>query len=122
MPWDVLVFPEFDEEIMSLDIEVQRKLFAKARLLADFGPQLARPHVDTLYDSQHNNMKELRFSVRGGVWRVAFAFDPKRQAVLLVAGDKNGQNQQKFYRKFIREADARFTVWLDAMQGGENES
>lgn len=57
-------------------------------------------------------MKELRFNGADGVWRVAFAFDPKRQAILLVAGYKSGKNQKRFYRRLINAADRRFTKYL----------
>ena len=63
-------------------------LLAATGLLEVHGPTLGRPHVDTLKGSRYANMKDLRFDAAGGVWRVAFAFDPKRQAVILVAGDK----------------------------------
>jgi DNA-binding transcriptional regulator YiaG len=56
----------------------------------EFGPAAKRPRVDTLKGSNHANMKELRFHTSGGVWRVAFAFDPRRRAILLIAGDKSG--------------------------------
>jgi hypothetical protein len=59
-------------------------------LISHIGPDLGRPHVDTLNNSRHSNMKELRFKADNGVWRVAFAFDPERKAILLVAGDKSG--------------------------------
>lgn len=66
--------------------DLQDELLAHAKLLAEFGPNLGRPTVDTLKASRHANMKELRFEWANEVWRVAFAFDPKRQATLL-AGD-----------------------------------
>ena len=53
-------------------------------------------------------MKELRFYSADGVWRVAFAFDPKRKAVLLVAADKSGGSEKRFYRQLIAKADQRF--------------
>lgn len=53
-------------------------------------------------------MKELRFTVEDGVWRVAFAFDPSRCALLLVAGDKAGISERRFYRSLVERADARF--------------
>ena len=53
-------------------------------------------------------MRELPFDAAGGVWRVAFAFDPKRRAVLLVAGDKSGGSEKRFYAELIRKADGRF--------------
>lgn len=77
-----------------------------------FGPQLGRPRADTLRGSRHANMKELRFSAAGGEWRLAFAFDPKRKAILLVAGDKSGGSEKRFYRELIRKADERFDAHL----------
>jgi hypothetical protein len=57
-------------------------------------------------------MKELRFSAADGEWRLAFAFNPKRRAVLLVAGDKSGGSEKRFYRELIRKADDRFDAHL----------
>jgi len=68
--------------------------------------------VDTLNGSKHANMKELRFDAAGGAWRAAFAFDTVRQAVILVAGDKTGGSQARFYRTLIATADRRFDVHL----------
>ena len=73
-------------------------------LLEQFGPQLGRPQADTLNDSRRANLKELRFAAADGVWRVAFAFDPKRTAILLVAGDKSGVSEKRFYRQLIDTA------------------
>jgi hypothetical protein len=81
-------------------------------MLQEFGPQLGRPRVDTLNGSRHANMKELRFSAADGEWRVAFAFDPRRKAILLVAGDKSGGSEKRFYRELIRKADQRFDAHL----------
>ena len=76
------------------------------------GPELGRPHVDTLNNSRHANMKELRFIAAGGIWRVVFAFDPRRHAILLVAGDKSGSSQKRFYKQLIKKADTRFDAHL----------
>jgi len=57
-------------------------------------------------------MKELRFSAADGEWRVAFAFDTKRKAFLLVAGDKSGINEKRFYRALVQKADDRFDAHL----------
>ncbi len=73
---------------------------------------VGRPRVDTLNGSHHANMKELRFSAADGEWRVAFAFDTKRKAILLAAGDKSGVNEKRFYRELIRKADYRFDAHL----------
>jgi len=59
-------------------------------------------------------MKELRFEAVGGAWRTAFAFDPRRRAILLVAGDKSGGSQKRFYRELIAQADRRFSACFSA--------
>ena len=102
----------FDPEFDALPEDVQSALRAHALLLEQFGPQLGRPRVDTLKRSRHANMKELRFDAADGVWRVAFAFDPKRSAVLLIAGDKSGGGEKRFYRQLIAKADERFDEHL----------
>jgi hypothetical protein len=61
-------------------------------------------------------MKEMRFDAEDGVWRVAFVFDPKRRAILLVAGDKSGGSGKRFYRELIRKADLRFDAHLERMK------
>ena len=92
--WIVEIGDEFQPEYDALHEEVQDELLAMARLLQQFGPQLKRPHADTMNGSSHANMKELRFKAADGIWRVAFAFDPRRKAVLLVAGDKSGTSEE----------------------------
>ena len=62
-------------------------------------------------------MKELRFDAAGGVWRVAFAFDPRRRAILLVAGDKAGVGQQRFYERLIAKAAGRLDAHLRRLKG-----
>ena len=113
MPWTVLLHAEFDAEAQTFAPEVRRELAAMIALLQQFGPHLKRPRCDTLKGSKHANMKELRFDAADGVWRVAFAFDPDRQAVLLVGGDKSGTSSKKFYKALIRTADQRFDDWVE---------
>ena len=94
MSWSVDFHDEFVPEFRSLHRQVQDEVFAVAHLLKQFGPMLGRPRVDTLNGSRHANMKEMRFASADGEWRLAFAFDPMRKAVLLVAGDKSGVSAQ----------------------------
>ena len=112
MNWTVVFHEEFEPEFDRLPIAVQNKLLANAALLERFGSTLSRPRVDTLKGSKYPNLKELRFNVGDGVWRVAFAFDPQRQAVLLIAGDKSNANQKRFYRRLIRTAEQRLNNYL----------
>lgn len=112
MSWVVEIGDEFEPELDALPEEVRAEIYALTRVLQQFGPQLGRPRVDTLNGSAFANMKELRFDAADGVWRVAFAFDPKRKGILLVAGEKSGVGEKKFYRELIRKADERFDAHL----------
>ena len=113
MAWSVLLHDDFDAEFSALDELLQDEL------LAEFGPNLGRPTVDTLKGSRHANMKELRFAWQSEVWRVAFAFDPLRQAILLVGGDKGGADQRRFYRRLIAVADDRYDDHLASLNANE---
>ena len=99
---------EFASEFEGFSEPVRQKIISMAGLLRTFGPQLGRPQVDTLKGSKHSNMKELRFDADDGVWRVAFALDLRRRAILLVGGDKSSVSKDRFYRNLIEIADRRF--------------
>lgn len=116
MEWTVQFGDEFEPEFLELPQAVQDGILAIARVLQQIGPQLGRPRVDTLKDSRHANMKEMRFDADDGVWRVAFAFDTKRRAILLVAGDKSGGGERRFYRELIRKADLRLDAHLERVK------
>jgi len=119
--WIVEIGDEFLPEFTELDEQVRTEILAHSRLLQQFGPHLGRPRVDTLKDSRHANMKELRFDAADGVWRVAFAFDPRRKAILLVAGDKSGVSEKKFYKRLIAKADDRFDAHLARLRQKERK-
>ena len=121
MPWIVEFHDDFEPEFLALEPAVQEALLAVAKLLADYGPQLGRPYADTLKGSKYANIKELRFEAADGEWRVAFAFDPQRQAILLVAGHKSGGSQKRFYRQLIAKADRRFSAHLDRLRARKKE-
>lgn len=113
MQWQVVFHQAFEAEYAELAPEVQDALVAVAGLLQLQGPLLGRPHADTLEGSAYANMKELRFTAADWVWRVAFAFDPVRKAIVLVAGDKAGMAQKRFYKNLkavLQEPD---------LQGGQ---
>lgn len=118
MSWTVEFEEAFEAEFDTFDEVVQDAIFARLILLKREGPQLGRPHADTLSGSRHHNMKELRVNADDGVWRIAFAFDPDRKAILLAAGDKSGGSERRFYKQLIAKADDRFDRHL-ARQKGE---
>ncbi len=115
-PWIVRFGQEFDQEFQAIEEDTQDALLAAVNVLENYGPELGRPFVDTLKGSKYPNMKELRFAAANGAWRVAFAFDPSRHAILLVAGDKAGMSQNRFYRSLIAKADQRYGAHLKRMR------
>lgn len=117
MRWPVLLHPDFEPEFQTLPEVVRDEIFVSLPLMKTYGPTLGRPWADTLNGSRFANMKELRFPAANGVWRLAFAFDPKRQAILLVAADKSGVSEQRFYKVLIDTADRRFATHLKTLKG-----
>jgi hypothetical protein len=108
--WDVLYTDQFGSWFEGLEEEQQDAVIARVGLLETEGPALGRPTVDTIKGSRHLNMKELRVS-KGGAIRILFAFDPRRQAVLLLGGDKTG-HWQSWYSEAIPVADNLFDEYL----------
>jgi hypothetical protein len=103
----------------SLSIDEQESVNASVRLLQEKGPALGRPHADTLSKmSQHSQMKELRVQHAGDAYRVLFAFDPKRSAILLL-GDRKAD--QKWYKQAVPKADKIFHEHLAALDREQNE-
>lgn len=119
MNWMAYFHPKFRAEFDKLEPAVQDELLAMLVPLRQYGPSLGRPEVDALKNSKYTNMKELRCKAGGGIWRVAFAFDPKRAAILLVAGDKSGGSENTFYRRLIEKADKRYKEHLENLQSVE---
>lgn len=113
MAWAVEFCGEFEQEFDAYSDEVQDAIAVVIEVLSRQGPQLGRPHADTLNGSKHKNMKELRCKADDGVWRVAFAFDTERKAILLCAGDKSGTSMKRFYKGLIAKADERFDRHLE---------
>lgn len=97
-----------------MDAEQRKALLAAALALETVGPGGGRPLVGTLNNPAHPNMKELRYDAHSGseVWRAAFAFDPARRAIVLVAGAKQGQDEDLFYKELLRKANKRFDAHL----------
>jgi hypothetical protein len=122
MQWTIIFHDEFEPEFDELPTAVQDELYAEAGFVERFGPETGRPHVDTLKGSDYANMKELRFEAADGEWRVAFAFDPKRRAILLIAGDKTGVSEKKFYKRLIAKADARYERHLERLKAEDKKA
>ena len=108
--WEVEYTEQFEAWWITLSIEEQRHIAQAVELLAEHGPSLGRPLVDTVTGSRHVNMKELRASAT----RTLFAFDPRRSAILLFGGDKSGK-WQSWYRHSIPLADDLFDEHLHTL-------
>jgi len=92
---------------------------AKVILLQKIGPSLPRPHADLIHSSRHPNLKELRVRHLGRPYRVLFAFDPRRCAILLIGGDKTGND--RWYEEFVPIADALYDQHLETLKKEEKQ-
>ena len=109
--WEVEYTDEFEDWWNSLSVDEQRHIAASVELLQQYGPGLGRPAVDTITSSRHSNMKELR----AGTTRTLFAFDPRRNAILLLGGDKSGK-WNDWYVTAVQHADDLFDEHLESLK------
>ena len=107
MSWEVETTAEFDAWFVKLSDQEKDQMVSAVIALRREGPNLGRPLVDTVKASKHPNMKELRRRS----FRVLFAFDPERVAVLLIGGNKEGQ-WNRWYKRAIKQADRLFDEHL----------
>ena len=114
--WLVITTDVFDEWFTDLNDMAQAEIIATVELLKLLGPRLGRPYADTLNGSKYANMKELRASTADAVLRIAFAFDPDRNGILLVGGDKSGVSKKLFYKQLIKKADELYGAHLAALK------
>jgi hypothetical protein len=103
MAWEVEYTDEFEHWWNGLDEAEQESVAASVGLLEQVGPDLRHPHSSGIEKSRHGHMRELRVQHRGRPYRVIYAFDPRRTAILLIGGDKTGDN--RWYEKFVPFAD-----------------
>lgn len=112
--WEIEFTDEFGAWWNSLSEDEQESVAASVELLRQLGPNLSRPHADVLKGSKHSNMKELRTQHQGRPLRTLFAFDPRRTAILLIGGDKTGED--KFYERMIPLADRLYDEHLETLR------
>lgn len=122
MAWEVILHREVEAWYLALcksDPETADLIEDAIDQLAAEGPALRRPLADRVKGSRFHNMKELRPPSSGSTEiRMLFAFDPRREAIVLVAGDKAG-NWDRWYREAIPVADERFAQHLAELRTGE---
>lgn len=112
--WEIEVTDEFEVWWDKLSVEQQEAVADRVVLLGESGPDLGRPVVERIQRSRHHNMKELRAS-KGGALRVLFMFDPRRQVILLLGGDKSGE-WNDWYETAIPVADDLYDDYLDQLR------
>ena len=115
--WEIEYTDEFELWWRSLSEQEQIDLVASVELLEQVGPHLSRPYADTVKGSKHTNMKELRTQSKGKPLRTFYAFDPRRSAILLIGGDKTGDD--RFYERMIPLADRLYDEHLRDISGEE---
>jgi hypothetical protein len=110
MKWEIEYTDEFGEWWDSLT-ETQRETVAyTVNLLEQDGPALKFPHSSKIQGSKYGNMRELRSQCNGRPLRTFYAFDPGRNAILLIGGDKTGDD--RFYEVYIPKADKIYGDYL----------
>ena len=114
MEWTVVFHHEFSSWFDVQDKKLQDEMAANLKILGEDGPMLGRPRVDTVKGSMFDNMKELRIQFQGDPYRILFAFDSKRQAILLVGGCK--LSDKRWYKINVPIADKRFKEHLQKLQ------
>jgi hypothetical protein len=95
--------PEFEQWWNGLTSAQQGKIDAHVRLLEEYGPNLGFPYSSGVHGSRYPEMRELRVQSKGRPIRVLYAFDPRRTAILLIGGDKTGQ--ERWYERYVPEAE-----------------
>ena len=114
MEWEALFDEDFRTWFDAAEEGLQDAILASVAVLIQQGPRLGRPRVDSIKGSDFSNMKELRIRYRRDPWRILFAFDPHRRAILLVGGNKGAD--ARWYETNIPIADRRFKRHLEAME------
>ncbi|MCG6146640.1 type II toxin-antitoxin system RelE/ParE family toxin [Leptospira bandrabouensis] len=93
-----------------LDNDAKKDILVSIEILKEFGPRLGRPHVDTIAGSKIKNLKELRVNSKNRPFRIFFVFDPKRNAILLIGGNK--ATSKKFYPNMIKKSEELYSEYL----------
>ncbi|MBO4576629.1 MAG: type II toxin-antitoxin system RelE/ParE family toxin [Neisseriaceae bacterium] len=113
--WEIIMLDPFLEWLAKLNIDAVRRIYATIEILEEQGNQLGRPYADTLKGSKYPNLKELRVAFGRSVFRICFVFDPLRNAVILCGGDKQGVNEQRFYKRLIVQAETIYEQYLQQL-------
>lgn len=114
MSWDVEYTDEFGEWWANLSEDEQESLAASVRLLEERGPTLGFPHSSGINRSKRSHMRELRTQHQGRSLRTLYAFDPRRSAILLIGGEKTGDD--RWYEVYVPIADRLYDEYLEQLR------
>ncbi len=114
MKWEVEFTDEFEEWWSSLSESEQDDIAATVGLLGEKGPSLPFPYSSGISGSKFDHMRELRIQHAGEPYRVLYAFDPRRCAILLIGGNKTGND--RWYDEFVPKADAIYENHLKELE------
>jgi hypothetical protein len=112
--WDVEYTDEFGGWWEELNETQQDRIAATVKLLAARGPSLPFPYSSGVNGSRHEHMRELRVQSGGNPLRIFYAFDPRRAPILLIGGDKTGNN--RFYEEYVPLADDLYDAHLATLK------
>jgi hypothetical protein len=114
MGWNVELNDEFKDWFEGLDDDEQESVAYAVDLLAERGPHLQFPHSSSIERSRHGHMRELRIQHKGRPYRALYAFDPRRTAILLLGGDKTGDD--RWYEEQVPKADAIYERYIEQIK------
>ncbi len=115
--WEIKRSDEFHQWIQTIDDDAKEAIFKHLSILKKIGPTLGRPFVDTIKGSSIKNLKELRVQSKNRVIRVFFVFDPERNILLILGGDKKGNS--RFYQEMVPQVEKLYKIYLSKM--GESD-
>jgi hypothetical protein len=112
--WQVEFTDDFSRWWEDLTVEEQESVEASVSLLEKYGPTLLFPHSSGVKQSKHSHMRELRIQHHGRPYRVLYAFDPLRVGILLIGGDKTGN--ERWYEEHVPVADRLYDEHVEQVE------
>jgi hypothetical protein len=114
MEWEVEVTDEFLAWYDTLPLPAAEAVSRDVDLLERYGPTLAYPHTSAIFGSRHSHMRELRVDHARRHFRILYAFDPRRTAIVLLGGNKTGDD--RWYTENVPRADRLYDDYLDELR------
>lgn len=120
MEYEIEITDDYEDWWVTLTESEQIEITAIVGLLEVKGFHLPHPYSSKINGSKHSHMRELRIQHKGDPYRVLYAFDPRRIAILLIGGNKVKLGDKRWYKKHIPIADRLYNEHLATLKGGDN--